>query len=93
LAFAPEVEVIATRLQESPTSRLEFAETIAVIRTVQLVGVPLQNLERHGCEWRSSARWSRSTPPTMRRTFHGSNRHAAESNAVGTAGSLPPYRD
>jgi hypothetical protein len=61
LAFAPAVEVIATRLRESPTSRLEFAEPIAVIRTAQLVGVPLQNLERHGCGWCSAARRRRLT--------------------------------
>jgi hypothetical protein len=61
LAFAPAVEVIATRLRESPTSRLEFAENIESIRTAQLVGVPLQNLERHGCGWCSAARRRRLT--------------------------------
>jgi hypothetical protein len=89
LAFAPAVEVIATRLRESPTSRLEFAENIAVIRTAPLVGVPLQNLERHGCGCCSSARLRRRTaciaPSTSTRdTF------ALVTNALG-AKKMEPF--
>ena len=80
MAFAPAIEVIATRLRESPTSRLEFAETIAVIRTAQLVGVPLQNLERHGCGCCSAARRRRRTAciassTSTRNTFRTGHEH------------------